>query len=71
MVRSRKGLIRDASFFIAMLATAIALGGALAHAFELPGKIDLTQESYFAVQRIYRGWNQPGLIIAALRRENV
>jgi hypothetical protein len=45
-------------FFIAMLATALALGGALAHAFELPNKMDLSREEYFIVQKAYRGWNQ-------------
>ena len=33
------------------------LGPALAHAFELPGKIMLPREEYFIVQQIYRGWN--------------
>lgn len=45
-------------FFIALLATAIALGGALAHLFELPNKIALSRDQYFTVQRIYDGWWQ-------------
>lgn len=45
-------------FFVALLATALALGGALAHALELPNKINLPGDEYFIVQKAYRGWNQ-------------
>ena len=48
----------DILFFVAMLASATALGGALAHLFELPNKIGLPQEEYFIVQQAYRGWNR-------------
>ena len=51
-------MARDVVFFIAMLSTALALGGALAHAFELPNKIGLSRDEYFIVQKAYRGWNQ-------------
>jgi hypothetical protein len=51
-------------FFIALLATALALGGALAHAFELPNKIGLPREEYFIVQKAYRGWNQLAYVLA-------
>src|SRR5829696_9713977 len=34
----------DIAFFIALLSTGLALGGALAHLFELPNKIDLPRE---------------------------
>jgi hypothetical protein len=51
----------DVLFFIAMLATALALGPALAHAFELPNKIGLGRDDYPAHRQI-------ALIIAALRR---
>ena len=44
------------AFFVALLASALLLGPALAHAFELPTKIDLPREEYFVVQQIYRGW---------------
>jgi hypothetical protein len=50
-------------FFVAMLATAVALGGALAHAFELPNKIDLPRDEYFIVQKAYRGWNRLGYVL--------
>jgi hypothetical protein len=49
---------RDVAFFVALIATALALGGALAHALELPNKIGLPRADYFVVQRIYDGWNQ-------------
>ena len=42
---------------IALLSTAIALGEALAHLFELPNKIGLSRDDYFVVQGIYRGWD--------------
>jgi hypothetical protein len=45
-----------AALFIALLATAVALGGALAHAFELPNKIGVSREAYFVMQRAYDGW---------------
>lgn len=54
----------NVSFFIALLATALALGGALAHALELPNKIGLSQQDYFTVQQIYAGWNRLGFLLA-------
>jgi hypothetical protein len=50
-------------FFVALLSTAIALGGALAHLLELPNKIDLPREQYFIVQQIYRGWALLGIVL--------
>ena len=44
-------------FFVALLASALLLGPALAHAFELPNKIGLPREEYFIVQKAYRGWD--------------
>jgi hypothetical protein len=55
---------RDAAFFVALLATSFALGGALAHAFELLNKIGMTREEYFIVQRIYSGWDRLGYLLA-------
>lgn len=54
----------SAVFFIAMLAAVLALGGALAHAFELPNKIGLSREEYFIVQKAYRGWSQFAYLLA-------
>jgi hypothetical protein len=48
----------DVVFFIALLTTALALGAALAHALELPNKINLAKDEYFVVQKVYWGWNQ-------------
>ena len=45
-------------FFVTLLATALAMGAALAHALELPKKIGLSADEYFIVQKIYRGWNK-------------
>lgn len=55
---------RDIAFFVALVATAIALGGALAHAFELPNKIGMTADDYFVVQRLYLGWNRLAAVLA-------
>jgi hypothetical protein len=41
---------------------AFAMAPALAHAFELPGKMRLAKDQYFAVQRIY----YPGFTIAGI-----
>jgi hypothetical protein len=46
------------AFFVAMLASALVLGAALAHLFELPNKIGLLRDEYFIVQKVYRGWSQ-------------
>jgi hypothetical protein len=53
----------DVIFFVALLATALALGAALAHALELPNKINLAKDEYFVVQKAYRGWNQLGYLL--------
>lgn len=49
---------------MALLASAVLLGPALAHAFELPNKIRLPREEYFIVQQIYRGWDKFALVLA-------
>lgn len=46
------------------MATALALGPALAHLFELPNKIGLPSGTYFAVQQIYSGWSLFGVLLA-------
>lgn len=61
--RSRQETAKDVALFIAIVATAVALGGALAHLLELPNKIGLPREAYFTVQQIYRGWNLLGLVL--------
>lgn len=49
---------RDVAFFVALMATALAMGAALAHALELPNKIALSRDHYFIVQQIYAGWDR-------------
>jgi hypothetical protein len=53
----------DLALFAALLSTAVALGPALAHLLELPGKIDLARSDYFTVQQIYRGWSLLGWVL--------
>ncbi|APF37721.1 DUF1772 domain-containing protein [Chelatococcus daeguensis] len=53
----------DVVFFVAMLATALALGPAMAHLLELPNKIGLPAADYFVVQQAYRGWSLLGFLI--------
>jgi hypothetical protein len=50
-------------FSVAMLSSAMALGGALAHLFELPNKIGLPRDEYFVVQQAYQGWNRLGFLL--------
>ena len=52
------------TFFIALLATALAFGAAVAHALELPNKIGLGRDQYFTVQRAYDGWAQLAYVLA-------
>lgn len=63
MGRSNVTSAQDIAFFIVLLATALALGGALAHALELPNKIGMSREDYFIVQRAYDGWNRLAYVL--------
>jgi hypothetical protein len=54
-----------AALFLALLSTAITLGGALAHAFELPNKIGVSREAYFIMQRAYDGWWMLAFVLLA------
>ena len=56
-------IVADIAFFIALLSSALSLGVALAHAFELPNKIGLSIADYFLVQQAYRGWNRLAIIL--------
>jgi hypothetical protein len=51
------------AFFVAIMATALALGGALAHAFELPNKMLMSRADYFVTQQAYRGWNMLAAVL--------
>lgn len=51
--------------FLAVILTALALVPAGAHLFALPNKLGMSQEAYFTVQQIYRGWALLGSVLAA------
>lgn len=51
--------------FFTFMATALTMGAALAHAFELPNKMLLSKNDYFIVQSIYRGWDQLAYLLGA------
>src|SRR5262245_60115842 len=53
------------ALFVAMVATGLALGGALSHLFELTNKISIYLEQYLIVQRKYDGWWQIAYVVAA------
>lgn len=53
-----------AALFVALVATAVALGPALAHLFELPNKMRLGADAYFATQQIYAGWSLLAIVLA-------
>ena len=54
-----------AARFCAVLFAALALAPAPAHLLELPNKIGLARDAYFAVQQIYRGWAWLGVVVVA------
>lgn len=50
-----------------LLFLTFALGGSLAHLYELPHKISRSAEDYLVIQQIYRGWALLGFaVIGAL-----
>ena len=49
--------------FLALVLIALALVPAGAHLFELPNKIGLSQDEYFVVQNVYRGWALFGFVL--------
>jgi hypothetical protein len=57
--------------FLAVGLTALALVPAGAHLFELPNKIGLSQEAYFVVQSIYRGWALFGIVLLGALAANL
>lgn len=64
MASRRSSVGNDVTLFVALLATALAFGAALAHALELPNKMAMTREDYFVAQQIYSGWNQLAYVLA-------
>ena len=55
--------MRKVALFFALMATALALGPALAHLLELPNKIAFPRDAYFTVQQIYAGWSLLGVVL--------
>lgn len=55
---------RQFAFFVALFSSALLLGPALAHALELPHKIDLSRDEYFTVQQLYAGWSSIGFVLS-------
>src|SRR5262245_42129255 len=53
----------QASQFLAVVLTALALLPGGAHLMALPAKIAMPEDPYFVVQQIYRGWALAGVVI--------
>jgi hypothetical protein len=51
--------------FLAIVLTGLAVIAPAAHLFELAGKIHMSANDYFVVQRIYLGWWMVGLLLPA------
>jgi hypothetical protein len=51
--------------FLAIVLTGLAVIAPAAHLFELAGKIHMSADDYFVVQRIYLGWWMVGLLLPA------
>jgi hypothetical protein len=51
--------------FLAIVVTGLAVIAPAAHLFELSGKIQMSEQDYFVVQRIYLGWWVAGLFLPA------
>src|SRR6188472_3399043 len=51
--------------FLAIILTGLAVIAPAAHLFVLPGKIHMSADDYFTVQRIYLGWWVVGLFLPA------
>ena len=48
---------------MAIIVTGLTLIAPAAHLFELPGKIHMSGDDYFVVQRVYLGWWVVGLLL--------
>jgi hypothetical protein len=51
--------------FLAIIVTGLALIAPGAHLFEIYRKVQMSQDDYFVVQRIYLGWWMVGLLLPA------
>lgn len=50
-------MVPGSLWLLAFVCLGLALGGSLAHLYELPHKLTLPADEYLVVQQIYRGWN--------------
>lgn len=55
----------------AIVLTAVALIPSAAHLFALPNKFSLTEDDYFVVQSLYRGWAFFGIVLISALAANV
>lgn len=53
------------AYFLALISISLVLGPSAAHLLELPNKIGLSEERYFIVQGIYRGWALLAVVVVA------
>src|SRR5215467_10757611 len=65
VARPRRRMPLKSVRFLAITLTALAFVPAGAHLFALPNKIGLEEDTYFAVQGIYRGWALFGAVLIA------
>jgi len=57
------GILPDIVYFIAVMASVLTLGMALAHLFALPNKMVMSREDYFVAQAAYLGWFQIWVVL--------
>jgi hypothetical protein len=55
--------VHDIVFFIAVMASVLTLGMALAHLFALPNKMAMSRDDYFISQAAYLGWSQIWIVL--------
>lgn len=60
---SQHRLFENWMMFLALLATALAMGAGLAHALALPNKIVMGRDDYFIAQQAYAGWSRLGFLL--------
>lgn len=54
----------DGAYVAAVIFVALSFAPSAAHLLALPNKIQMTQDAYFTVQQIYRGWALLGFAVA-------
>jgi len=59
------GRVESLIQLLSIVLTALALIPAAAHVIELPNKLPMPRDEYMTVQRVYRGWDFAGYVVAA------